>query len=369
MVTKKFAKYIDNSIITDNLPGLFGKSPTNITLNKVYEIVDSKVDSVGNTMWTIINDKGKHANYHANRFEAPVLKKMMVTSNKIPLIYFRYIKYSQRKCDKALLSSEEGLYLGADDVCYCFNVITGVNETFILKDLPINHVDKGWKVFYSKDNRRIYLTALYTQAEVESISGNWVKLVNGREYTINNLNILWEIVSEGIVVGGGSSFLRKALTEELSEIGYKLVSSGVGKSICIQNGTYFTSDGMGVVNYNLPADYDKVIMAAKKLIKPKSYILNSIGSNELNIEIFSDKVSTKYGDIDISMLKSLVSYFEPKIFANASLNVGNVVHEAFLDISIEDRIIRIGCKTDNNLFSLKELKLIIECNNKLKVGN
>jgi hypothetical protein len=123
----------------------------------------------------------------------------------------------------------------------------------------------------------------------------------------------------------------------------------------------------------LPADYENILSEAKKNIKPKSICMNPVGSNKLNIEVFADKVRTKYGDIRIDVIEKLVEAFTlfnvtiPIFVENSEAIIGNypavVVSVSELGNS---RVILIGCRDENNLFSLNELKTLIECSKKLK---
>ena len=101
--------------------------------------------------------------------------------------------------------------------------------------------------------------------------------------------------------------------------------------------------------------------------------MNPVGSNKLNIEVFADKVRTKYGDIRIDVIEKLVEAFTlfnvtiPIFVENSEAIIGNypavVVSVSELGNS---RVILIGCRDENNLFSLNELKTLIECSKKLK---
>lgn len=72
-MVEKFAKYIDDSIVSIAKGGL-GTTPTNVKLGREYQIVDTHLGPDGVKMFSIINDRRKVANYRASRFGNPFLR-------------------------------------------------------------------------------------------------------------------------------------------------------------------------------------------------------------------------------------------------------------------------------------------------------
>jgi len=388
MVTKKFVKYVDNSPITQFVPGLTGSSPTNITLNKEYELIGSKRGDDGTNMYIITNDRGKAANYNVDRFEKPVLKKMMARHLKMPLLPVEYhtVTRAHIKGIDTILS-EDNVNLTRNDIYYAYNIDTKRYGSGTIHELRGDWKSKGWKIFFLSNNRERYITALNTNVEVMATSSIQIPQVafagTAIMYAINDSDIIftWEPIFEdkdtkSIVIKGGSAVLRKALFEELMSLGYNPHSaktveyaarSFISNNITIYSDKQFSSTaGTAATDtkYTLPADYDNILEAAKDMLKPKC-IKHVVGSNNLEIEIYPTKITTKYGEIDITKFQNLVSYFESKLNeATANLKVDYKDYGVRLSIEPDDRIIRIGCATDNNLFSLNEMKMVIsECRN------
>lgn len=282
MILKKFVKYV-NSTPEPIERGGTGKIPTNVTIGKEYELIETfqNIDNI--TMHKIVNDRGKNTNYMASRFEKPIQKIMLC------------------KKDGTLHIVEK--------------------EQYFTKEQNILFSDIFWQEF---DERIIYFK-------------------------------------------GGTKNLKKAIISDLCDIGYEKYVS-VDKLTEVAEFLYRIDTRKKDIKcvadaddpqiaYTLPEDYDTILKEAKRLMQ-NSVVINPIGSQQLSIEITVDKLKTKYGEFSIGELKKCIDFYIPLFTKNCSPTFGQ--YPTALVLNKEDRVIRIGCEDDNNLFSMKELGTILE---------
>lgn len=289
MILKKFAKFFNNMLVPIAQGGT-GHIPTNITIDKEYELIETFVKD-GVTMHKIVNDRGKNANYMADRFQKPIQKIML--------------------CKK-----DGKLYIVEKQ--YDFEItLKGIKE----------------------------------------------------EQDIFQCEIIWQEFDERIIYfKGGTKNLRKSIISDLSEIGYgtfvsvdKLVEAeqSLYKVDTREKKIYCAPLDNPQLTYILPEDYDTILKEAKRLMQTSVFI-NSIGSQNLSIEITAKQLKTKYGDFTIGELKECINFYI-SLYTNCSFSFGQYSTALTLaPLKREDRIIRIGCEEYNNLFSMKELETIAE---------
>lgn len=154
-------------------------------------------------------------------------------------------------------------------------------------------------------------------------------------------------------------------------IGYKLNGKATAKQVALllECDTYISKDGLFFTKHNLGST---TIDTAKKLgvldlwfepvYEEKLKEANvTIGSNDVRVTIKSDgriivkdNYNNKLIDTHVEKLKIIVDYI-----SNNTAIFGDI--EGYtVYIPIEERNIRIGCGSENHMFSINELKLVID---------
>jgi len=169
------------------------------------------------------------------------------------------------------------------------------------------------------------------------------------------------------IIISGTRALKVGMVEALKEMGMRPNGSRTydnivseGKSIVFKNTTpdeYYGSahdESNGFYDsyqkFNLPQDWDKAI-ATIKAARKKEPVIIRLGSRNATVTISEKGAEARDSIFD---LKAIEGYIH-------KLGItGNASSDYAMAVDLDSRFIRIGCKDENNLFSINEIRKVID---------